>query len=334
VIRTTISTIFFGSSDYCIPILESLFKNTKLVGIVTKPDLSVGHSKTLQPTPVKKYGQSQSIPVYTPDSKASLLSLKDLLTSLKSDIAVVADYGFIIPKEIFLIPAHKTLNIHFSKLPKLRGSSPVQYTILLGEKAAWITIILMDETMDTGDILWQKEVPLTGKEETDTLYRKLFEIASEELPNILNQYADKSLLPVKQDNSQATYTKRLTRQDGFIPWEIIEELMAGRSTSQAHLVRWPLSNIIPTSTLILNPRFYLLKSLKAFSPWPGVWTEIPITQSTNQQINKSTNKPSTKRLKVLNAHIEKERLVLDEVQLEGKKPVSWKQFCQGYPQFS
>src|SRR3989338_5833902 len=156
--------LFFGTSNYCLPVLETLHKNFDLVGVITLPK-----------SPIEQFTLSHNIKVFTPNNKSELLSLKENLETLRPDLAIVADYGMIIPTEIFYIPSHQTLNIHFSKLPKYRGPSPVQYTILNGEKSAWITIILMDEGMDTGDILWQKEaLRLKGNETTPDLYRKLF----------------------------------------------------------------------------------------------------------------------------------------------------------------
>lgn len=145
------TTIFFGSSDYCLPILTSLYKQFKLAAIITKP-----HS------PVSDFAKKNKIPVFTPNNKSELANLSGMLISLNLDMAIVADYGLIIPKEIFEIPKYKTLNIHFSKLPQYRGPSPVQYTILNADQSAWISYMLMSEKMDTGDILLQEEFSFQG----------------------------------------------------------------------------------------------------------------------------------------------------------------------------
>lgn len=279
--------IFFGSSNYCLPILESLQKNFDLVAVITRPQ-----------SPIKHFASSHNIIVLTPKDKKELLALKADLSELKPDLAVVADYSLIIPSEIFTIPRRQTLNIHFSKLPKYRGPSPVQYTILNGEKSAWITIILMDEGMDTGDIVWRQEVgPLDGSETTPQLYSKLFLIAAKELPVVIDKYLLKQLKLLRQPDSQTTYTKPFTRQDGFIPFSQLVSREAG-SRSAGKLER----------------------KIRAFTPWPGVWTTIDLSLP---------KRP--KRLKLLKSHIENNKLVLDAVQLEGKKPVSFQQFLEGYP---
>lgn len=324
--------IFFGSSDYCIPILETLYKTFDLIAIITKPDHSV-----------ESYTRSHNIEVFVPKDTQELLSLNEKITKRNPDLAIVADYGLIIPREIFSIPRFKTLNIHFSKLPKFRGPSPVQYTILTGEKSAWVSIIIMDESMDTGDIIWQKEVKLSGSETTGHLYQKLFNIAALDLPEVLNKYVKNELKPRKQNNSLATYTKHFSRTDGFIPFQILAAAVNWKNKilPETEIKNWPLSNILDTRYLILNTSIAIERAIRAFSPWPGLWTEVTVKQSTNNPIN--TNQPIKKRLKILKAHLEPPKpytlntipfLVPDLVQLEGKKPVTWKQFMEGYLNFS
>jgi methionyl-tRNA formyltransferase len=321
--------LFFGSSDYCLPILESLIKNTHLLGIITRPDKPVGRKQILTPTKVKQYAIQNNIPVFTPKDQAELTALKETIQKLHVDVALVADYGLIIPKDIFVIPKYNTLNIHFSRLPLLRGASPVQYTILLGEKSAWISVILMDEKMDTGDIVWQKEYPLNQTETTQELYTKLFIGIANELPKMIHDYSQGKITPQKQDNTKATYTRKLTRADGFIPWEIIRAAMEEKQLSSPvilNLFTLSLSNVFQdlksVKPVILKPllssqnalAIIISRALLAFSPWPGVWTEIEI-------------EGTKKRMKILKVHVEKSKqLVLDLVQIEGKNPISWQQF--------
>jgi len=283
--------VFFGSSDYCLPILTSLYKQFKLAVIITKP-----HS------PVSDFAQKNKIPVFTPNNKSELANLSGMLISLNLDMAIVADYGLIIPKEIFEIPKYKTLNVHFSRLPQYRGPSPVQYTILNGDKSAWISFMLMSEKMDTGDILLQEKFPLEGSETAGDLYQKLFEIASQKLPQVLNDYVSGKITPQKQEEEKATYSKLLTRDDGFIPFSILKAAMSGE---KIELKKEKYSSTID-------------RALRAFSPWPGLWTEIRI-------------KNENKRLKLIKLHLENNHLVINLVQLEGKNPVSWKQLLEGYP---
>lgn len=280
--------IFFGSSEYCLPVLEILYKNFKVQAVVTSPVAS---------SLPEKFALENGIPVFAPKDKNELLSMKNKITQLSPDLAIVADFGLIIPQEIFTLPKHKTLNIHFSKLPELRGPSPVQFTILLGEKSSWITVLIMDNKVDTGDIIWQKPFDFAqGKEDknetTESLYKKLFRVTAQSLPDVISLYLQGKLTPQKQDHSKATYTKLLTRNDGFVPFKDLTDV---------------------------KKAVKIERMIRAFSPWPGVWTEIKL-------------KTKNLRLKILKAHLLPTTyyLQLDTVQLEGKKPVSFSQFKSAY----
>lgn len=299
--------IFFGSSGYCLPILNILKENSKLCAIVTK-----------QNSKVEDFSRKNNIEVFTPKDNSQLANLINPISQFNTDLAIVADFGLIIPQNIFNLPKYKTLNIHFSRLPQFRGPSPVQYSILLGEKSTWISIIIMDETLDTGDIIWQKEVKLAGDETSGNLYQKLFTIVSLELPNIIHKFIDGKLTPKKQDHREATYTKHLTRQDGYIPPQTLSAALDKGIESVS-----------------------IERKIRAFSPWPSVWTEITLQ---GRPLQKPAKQSKKKRLKILKAHLQplasqghalrSWEIKLDQVQLEGKKPASWKQFLEGHPDFS
>lgn len=323
--------IFFGSSDYCLPILESLYKNFKLTAIITRPDKIIGRDKILTPSPPKKFGLAHHIPVFTPNNASEISDLIPELKKLSPDISIVADYGLMIPDDIISLPKLETLNIHFSGLPKYRGPSPVQYTILNGEKSAWISVIKLVKKLDAGDIVYQKEVSLTGDETTGSLYKKLFNIASVDLPTVLTDFALNKIKLIKQDNSQATYTRKIAKEDGFIPWIILTSTMGESKQIKPNIDSWPLIKLIPELSAKGGSAFSgdIERALRAFTPWPGLWTEITISGIPG--IKGAKFRESTqKRLKILQAHLENEKLVIDEVQLEGKNPVLWKQFLAGY----
>jgi len=323
-----LKTLFFGSSVYSLPILESLHKNTKICAILTQPDKPVGRHHTMTPTPIKIFGQTHGVPVYTPRNKNELLDLTDTLKELKPDIAVVASYGLIIPETIFTIPKFQTLNIHFGKLPKYRGASPVQWSVAGGEKSIPITIFQMDIGLDTGPIVWEKDVPVSGPDTAPEIFVKMFTVMGEELPGVLTGYIDNKLKPVPQKNTESLTTKQFSRSDGFIPWELLKTVL---SESSSTIESSKLLN--NQDSKLLSPVFlYSLKNCdtvasaisrlwRALAPWPGLWTEIKLVHD-----------PIRKRMKILNVHLENSaKLVIDEVQLEGKKPVSWNQFLSGYP---
>lgn len=321
--------IFFGSSDYCLPVLESLCINFNLTAIITRPDKEVARNKILTPSPPKKFGLSHHIPVFTPNNASEITKLIPELKKLSPDISIVADYGLMIPDDIISLPKLETLNIHFSRLPKYRGPSPVQYTILNGEKSAWISVIKLVRKLDAGGIIYQKEISLSGDETTGSLYKKLFNIASVDLPAVLSDFALNKIKSIKQDDSQATYTRKITKEDGYVPFDLLLNMMKGEKPTKIMLDSWPLTKILTPPFPLLLTTYYLLQSLRAFTPWPGIWTEITLHEIPGIKSPKF-RESTKKRLKILKTHLEKEKLIIDEVQLEGKNPVLWKQFLEGY----
>lgn len=268
-------TIFFGSSDYCLPILKAL-KND-LVLVVTRPERPVGRKQVLTPSPVALWATKNNVPVITPaalkkDTEGRLMTEKTL-RDLHPDLAVVADYGLIIPEAIFNLPKHGTFNIHFSRLPEFRGPSPVQFTLLRGDPIAWISIFKLENPpeleikMDSGPILYQESFPVFPNDTTSSLYTRLFEEAGKIIPTL-----DFTKAPTPQDQSKATFTKMLTKEDGFVELSDLEK-----------------------------PESY--NKFRAMTPWPGLWTI-----------------KDGKRMIIRKCHLEEKKLVLDEVQFEGKSP--------------
>lgn len=329
-----LTTAFFGSSSYTLPILETLKKHTDFRLIITRSDKPEGRKKIITSPPPKIWGQKQSIEVITPESLTREREM--VLSALERhhiNVAIVADYGLLIPKDIFEKPRWKTLNIHFSKLPDLRGPSPVQWTILRGDTNAWISIFPIEEDLDTGPILSQKEYPLKGTETTGELYTSLFEFASTFLPEVLLDYTTGKITPREQDHTKATFCRHLTREDGCIDWETLQKAMRGEEEYDLEKRFFPEDqrhSDLPdgreesrrdpsaqhksfrmTSMSKISNSIFIERMTRAFSPWPGVWTKVGIK---NQE----------SRIKILKAHLDGNKLVLDQVQLEGKKPESWK----------
>jgi len=264
------TVIFFGSSDYCLPVLESLKANFDLKLVTTRPDRPVGRKQILTPSATKLWAKKNGILVET--------NLSNLLTNCPAvDLGLVADFGQIIPEEIFNKPRLKTFNIHFSKLPDLRGASPIQSTLLRGDTTAWVTIFRLEKTLDTGPILWQKSYPVLPLDTSSTLYTRLFQEVAKELPTIFLKPETWNLIP---QSGTPTFCKKLSREDGFAEWEKISEA---------------------TSNQQLATRIY--NHFRAYYPWPGIWTL-----------------KDGKRMKILICHLESDKLVLDQIQFEGKKP--------------
>lgn len=226
------------------------------------------------------------------DSRFQIVKMEE-----KPDVGVIASYGKILTPEILALPQHGVLNIHPSLLPKYRGSSPVQAAILNSDKATGVTIIKTDEKVDHGPIVAQFKEEIKADDTAESLYNRLFTLGAEVLKTILPTYLEGKIELREQNHSQATYTKKLTRDDGKIDWK--------------------------------KPDDYLERFIRAMHPWPGAWTEVNLAPTI--QDRKAKPILDRKRLKILKAYLEKGKLILDQIQLEGKKPVTWKQFQEGYP---
>jgi len=272
--------VFFGSSKYILPILEVLRKNFALSLVLTteNPNLTL-QGDALQNYPVVKYCIENKIP-YRSVTNLSDQNLKSLIINLKSPVAVLADFGLIIPKEILNVFPKGIINIHPSLLPKYRGPTPVQTAILTGDKITGVTIIKLDDKIDHGPLLRQEKEKILDTDTADILYKRLFEKGANLLPKILTEYLNGSLKLQTQNHKEATFTKALTRQDGFID-----------------LSKLKIEN--------------LKLKISAYYPWPGVWTKWKMKNG---------------KWKILKF------LPNNKLQVEGKKPVSYKDFLNGYPQ--
>ena len=189
---TTTKIAFFGTSDRSVPILESLKDNFDLVLCVTKEDVLIGRHQTPKEVEVKRWAKENRVNFVTINEspKKEARRIIEQIKSSEVEIGVVADFGFIIPKEILDIFPKGIINIHFSLLPKYRGASPVQFAILNGDAQTGITYQLMEKTLDTGPIVDQITYKLNGKEASGELYRRLFNLSADYLPKVIKNYLD------------------------------------------------------------------------------------------------------------------------------------------------
>jgi len=279
--------IFFGTPEYVVPILAKLAKRHEIVAVVTQPPKPVGREQFKKYSPVDDW-------VYKRDIKI----LRDLDTKQfpDADLGVCAAYGKIIPQKVIGLFKFGILNIHPSLLPKYRGASPISEAIKNGDTESGVTIIKMDEKMDHGPIITFFKEEILPDDTTESLRERLFERSADVLIQLIPAYISGKVKPKEQNHNEATFTKVLTREDGFI---------------NLTLNREPLT---------------IYNFIRAMNPWPGAWTLLRLSTSL-----KTSEGQARKRLKLLRAHLGEGKLLLDEVQLEGKDPVSWKQFKAGYP---
>lgn len=247
--------IFMGTPHFAVSILESLIdgKEYEIVGVITSPDKPVGRKQELTPPPVKTAAQKNSISVLQPE-RIKNPDFAQKIKDLNPDIIVVAAYGKIIPADILSIPKNGCVNIHASLLPKYRGPAPIQAAIIEGEKETGITIMLMDEKMDTGPTLSQRSIVLDPQETAETLHNKLSKLGADLLADTLPKYLRKEIQPQPQDDSLASYCKMITREDGKLIWN--------KSSKE------------------------LDRQVRAFTPWPGTFAFYNIQPNKRIKITK------------------------------------------------
>ena len=310
-----IKIVFMGTPEFSAIILKELCQSKyKPILVVTAPDKPVGRKQILTSPPVKVIAQKYEIPAAQPEKIASL---KSEILNLKPDLIVVAAYGQILPKEILEIPKFGCLNVHPSLLPRWRGPSPIQYTILNGDEKTGITIILMDEKMDHGPILTNSKLQITNPKITYLeLHNKLAEIGDKLLLETIPRWIKGEIKPEPQDESKTTYTKILTREDGEIDWKKSAE--------------------------------DLERQIRAFDPWPGSFTFWEIMKGKLLRIKifkaRVFTSPTGKTFsigKVLvvpqnkaGVQCGKDFLLIEELQLEGQKPMESEKFLRGHPDFT
>lgn len=324
--------VFFGTPYYVLPILEALHKAFKERGespieaVVTQPPRPTGRKKELEYSAVDKWAHKRDIPIYFDSSK--IISNKT-----KADVGILASYGEKIPEEVIKYFDHGILVIHPSLLPKFRWGSPVPAAIVTNSNPTGVTIIKMDEKWDHGPIITQFKEDITDDDNYESLRDRLFARSAEVLVQALPAYISGKIRPKPQDDTKASFARMITKEDAFIPPKYLEKVING----QHPLSSWKIDFIkIEGSSYNLQPNSYnLYLFIKAMSPRPGAWTEVKLQSGKDLPAGRQGTK--IQRLKILKAHISHptsniSHLILDTVQLEGKNPVTWEQFKEGYPE--
>ncbi len=211
--------IFMGTPDFAVPSLKALFENGyNVLMVVTQPDRPKGRGRKVIPPPVKEAAQSFGYDVIQPVSIKDK-DFFDTIVRLKPDIFIVVAYGHILPRNILAIPKTGVINLHASLLPKYRGSAPIQWAIINGEKETGVTTMLLDEGMDTGDILLSSKAKITKVDTSATLHDRLSVLGADLLIKTLKAFENNDINPIAQDHTNATYAPLLKKGDGRIVWE-------------------------------------------------------------------------------------------------------------------
>lgn len=226
-----IKVVFFGTSLFAVPSLEAIFKDKdfELVAVVTQPDKPAGRGKKLTPPPVKKKAIELGLEniVYQP-SKIRNEEFYNFFRNLKPDIAIVVAYGKLIPKEVFDFPKYKTLNLHASLLPKYRGAAPIHRAIMAGERITGNTVMLIDEGLDSGDILSQQEEPIYESDNIVSLSERLATKGAKLLIDTAKKWIEGEIKPVPQNHKEATYAPPIEKAEFRICWKAEAESVRDR----------------------------------------------------------------------------------------------------------
>ena len=297
-------TLFLGSGTFAVPILDALLADPRVevVGVVTAPDRPAGRGRTLLPTPVALRARALWVPLLQP-ARVRDSDVIDEVAKLRPDLGVLADFGQIVPRELLELPPHGMLNVHPSLLPRHRGASPIQATIAAGDPRTGVTIMRMDEGLDTGPIVAISDWATTGAETAPELESKAAREGAALLTTILGDWLAGEIRPRPQPGSGATLTRRLRRADA--------KLDPGR------------------------PARELERQVRAQLPWPGSAIETACGRLTVQRASVAPSEPGDDA-GTLVAHGDglalatgDGRLILDEVQLAGRRQLSGAEFLRG-----
>jgi len=293
-----------GTPEFSWPGLESLIAtpNLEIVGVFTQPDKPIGRRQIITPPPVKILAKQHNLKVFQPER---IKTEVEIIKNLAPDLIVVIAYGKIIPQSILDIPRFGCLNVHASLLPKYRGAACLNAPILNGDKETGVTIMKMDAGLDTGPILRQAKINLTGRETLAEVHDQLAKLGAELLVPTLTDWVEGKITPQIQDNSQASYIKMLTKEDGRIDWA--------------------------------KPALEIKRMIRAYNPWPGTYTEkdgeILKIIETEHEILASNNHKSgelfldNNRLAI---QCRQGALVILKLQAAGKKIMTAKEYLRGH----
>ena len=312
--------IFMGTPQFAVPALEALIEGAapgkvlpegyQIVTVITRVDKPVGRGKEIVYSPVKQAALARGIPVWQPGSLKRPENI-EALAAYNADLYIVAAFGQILPQAVLDQPRYGALNIHASLLPKYRGVSPISEAILQGDTETGVTIMLIDAGVDTGPMLLKRRIPLTGDETTGSLTVQLAILGAQALLEVLPLWVAGTITPEPQDEQKASHTHMLRKEDGEIRWE--------------------------------RPAAVLAREVRAYTPWPGAYTHwhgklLKIVTARALLLEPDSQvSPGTVCLReeaghqVLAIVTGAGRLLVERLQLEGKKALSAEEFVRGYP---
>ena len=294
--------VFIGTGEIGVPTLQALLNSEhEVVAVVTQPDKPVGREQRIEPAPIKKAIAKTKIPILQPAKIKDPKTIEEI-RGLTPDVIVVVAYGQILPRDVLEVPRLGCLNLHASLLPRWRGAAPIQAAIAAGDCETGITVMYMDEGLDTGDILLQRGVEIMPNDTGGSLHDRLAQIAPESLLESLRLLAAGKAPRIPQDNAHATYAPKLKREDGQIDWSESAEAVE--------------------------------RKIRAYNPWPGAFMRVDgqNLKVFSASVVDLSGEPGEvlRNDKDLIVAAGKGALSLAEVQLEGKRRMSAAEFVRGH----
>ncbi|MBP1685416.1 MAG: methionyl-tRNA formyltransferase [Deltaproteobacteria bacterium] len=295
--------VFFGTPDFAVPTLRALLAGPdSVVGVVCQPDKPAGRGQRLAVPPVKQLALEAGVPIFQPE-KLRVPEAIAALTAWAPDLIVVAAYGKILPKSILDLPRLGCINVHGSILPKYRGAAPIQWAILRGEERTGVTIMRMNERMDAGDILLVAETDIGADETYGVLQTRLAELGAPALCEAVARLHAGTLVGQPQREEDMTLAPMIKKEDGRVDWR--------------------------------QPAMTLARMVRAFNPWPSAFTHLGTQQLKIHRAHADARTvnapPGTVASLSAGVHVAtgEGTLVLDEVQLEGRKRLPAAEFARG-----
>jgi len=298
--------VFFGTPDFAVPTLEALLRSRHVVAaVVTQPDRPRGRGHQVLDAPVKTLAVSAGVPILQPQRLMDA-SVIETFTALQADLGVVAAYGKILTDQVLAIPSRGFVNVHASLLPRYRGAAPVHRAVIAGERETGVTIMRVVRALDAGPMLAHAHRPIAAEETSDEVERDLARLGAGLLVVTLDDLAAGHLQERLQDDSLATYAHKLRKEEGLVDWRLTAE--------QLHnLIRglhpWPHA-----FTFLGTRRFILRKSRWSAEPSPGAAGTV--VEAAGDRLAVATG-----------AGV----LDITEIQAEGKRPMSAREFLAGHP---
>lgn len=239
---TPLKIIFAGTPEFGLPCLAALNESAhELIAVYTQPDRPAGRGRKLQASAIKEWALTHDLPVYQPLNFKSQEAI-DELAALKPDLMVVIAYGLILPRQVLELPRLGCINVHASLLPRWRGASPIQQVVLHGDEQTGVTIMQMDVGLDTGPMLAKASCPIEATDTAGSVHDKLAALSTQPLLATVDKLAQGLAQAQTQDDSLATYAKKINKEDGCIDWQQAASLID--------------------------------QQIRAFNPWPIAYTSL------------------------------------------------------------